>query len=104
MSASVVVPASGAEADVIAAAVLACPGVVALHHGGTVAVATYLAGRRVVGVQVGEERIRVAVVATLGVPVAVLDDGIRRALAPFALGRAVDIHVADVAPPPVAVP
>lgn len=88
----------------IAATVTECPDVIALHPGGLTPVATYLPGRRVVGVQTDDEHIRVAVVGALGVPVPELVVQIRQALAPFALGRSVDIHVADLEERPVAAP
>lgn len=85
-------------ADLIAAAVLTCPAVVALHPGGLRPVATYLLGRRVAGVHVDDHQIRIAVVGVLGVPVAELAAQVRAATAPYALGRPVDVHVADVQP------
>lgn len=87
----------GTEADAVAAAVRRCPGVVRLDAGGVPQVATYLPGRRVEGVRVGDRRIEVCVVGAYGTPVAELDAQIRTALAPLARGRAVDIHVAGVA-------
>ena len=85
-------------ADLIAAAVLRCPAVVALHPGGHRPVATYLPGRLVSGVHVDDHTIRIAVVGVMGVPVMELDAQVRRAVAPYALGRPVDVHVADIQP------
>ncbi|MGW6130387.1 hypothetical protein ACWFNE_10210 [Cellulomonas sp. NPDC055163] len=90
-----VVAAAGSEADAVAAAVLACPGVVGLRAGGGL-VATYLPGRRVEGVRIGPDAIEVSLVARLGVPVPTLDTRVRSALAPHAQGRAVHVHVEDV--------
>lgn len=86
------------EADDVAAAVLACPGIVALDAGGVTQVATYLRGRRVVGVRLGDEAIEVAVVAALGTPIAEVDAQVRDAVAPHARGRRVDLQVVDVQP------
>ncbi|WP_258724558.1 hypothetical protein [Cellulomonas sp. NS3] len=83
------------EADVVAAAVLACPAVVGLRAGGGL-VATYLPGRRVDGVRIGPDAVEVSLVARLGVPVPTLDAQVRAALAPHARGRAVHLHVEDV--------
>jgi hypothetical protein len=85
-----------ATADAVAAAVAACPAVVSLHGGGLRRTATYLPGRLVEGVHVDEDRVRVAVVAAQGVPVGVLAEQVRAAVAPLAPGRAVDVHVADL--------
>lgn len=87
------------EVDLLAAAVLACPAVVSLHPGGPNYVSTYLPGRRVAGVRVDDPVVEVAVVAANGVPVHVVAGQIRSAVAALAAGRAVDVHIADVAPP-----
>lgn len=83
-------------ADAVAAAVIASPGVASLSGGGRRRTATYLPGRLVEGVHIDEDRIRVAVVASQGVAVAVLAEQVRAAVAPLAPGRAIDVHVADV--------
>ena len=85
-----------ATADAVAAAVAACPAVASLHGGGLRRTATYLPGRLVEGVHVDEDRVRVSVVATQGVPIEVLAEQVRAAVAPLAPGRAVDVHVADL--------
>jgi hypothetical protein len=85
-----------ATADAVAAAVAACPAVASLHGGGLRRTATYLPGRLVEGVHVDEDRVRVSVVAAQGVPVGVLAEQVRAAVAPLAPGRAVDVHVADL--------
>jgi hypothetical protein len=91
--------AAGSEADLIAAAVLGCPAVVSLHPGGPRYVATFLPGRRVGGVRVDDTVVEVAVVAAAGIPVPSVASQVRSAVAPLAAGRAVDVHIADVAPP-----
>lgn len=85
-----------ADADAIAAATLACSAVAELHEGGSRAVATYLPGRRVIGVRVEDQRILVSVVLAAGSSVRVLESEVRGRLASHARGRQVDVHVADV--------
>jgi hypothetical protein len=84
------------DVDAIAAAALACPAVAGLHEGGTRAVATYLPGRRVVGVRVEDHRVLVSVVLAPGSSVRSLEAQVRSAVAPYVEGRQVDLHVADV--------
>jgi len=84
------------DADVLAAVALACPAVAALHLGGTRFVATYFAGRRVVGVRVDEERVLLSVVLARGASVETLEKQVRGSLASLVGGRAIDVHVADV--------
>lgn len=91
--------AADTEVDLLAAAVLACPAVVSLHSGAPRYVATFLPGRRVGGVRVDDTVVEVAVVAAAGIPVPSVASQVRSAVAPLAAGRAVDVHIADVAPP-----
>jgi hypothetical protein len=85
-----------ADADAIAAATLACPAVAGLHEGGTRAVATYLPGRRVIGVRVEDQRVLVSVVLASGSSVRSLEAQVRSRLAPHVEGREIDVYVADV--------
>jgi hypothetical protein len=82
--------------DAIAAVVRRCAAVAGLHGGGPVQIATYLPGRRVDGVRVGDDAIELSLVSVHGVPVIALADQVRAAVAPFASGRRIDVHVADV--------
>ena len=84
------------DVDAIALATLACPSVARLHEGGTRAVATYLPGRRVVGVRVDDRRVLVSVVLTFRSSVPSLEAQVRSALAPYVGDRQIDVHVADV--------
>jgi len=84
------------DVDTVAAVTLACPAVAGLHQDGTRFVVTYLAGRRVVGVRVDDDRVLVSVVLAQGASVPGLDKQVRNALAPLVEGRSVDVHVADV--------
>lgn len=92
---------SGGEADAVAAAVLACPGVSGLHEGGWRPVATYLPGRRVAGVRLDEQRIQLSVTVSPGSRVPDLVASIRASLAGLARGRPVDVQVADIQDPPL---
>jgi hypothetical protein len=85
-----------ADVDAIAAAMMACPAVAGLHEGGTRAVATFLPGRRVVGVRVEDKRVLVSVVLASGSSVRLLEAQVRSRLAPHVGDRQVDVHVADV--------
>lgn len=92
----------GADADVVAAIVLSCPGVSALDGGPFGEVATYLPGRTVPGVTVDDSRIRVQVRSAWGVPAADVAALITAALAPLAGPRPVDVAIADIDDPPAA--
>ena len=89
-------PAQETLVDAVAAATLGCPAVAGMHPGGPRFVATYLPGRRVVGVRVEEDRVLVSVVLRQRASVPTLERQIRGALAPLVEGREVDVHVADV--------
>ena len=84
------------DVDAVAAATLGCPAVAGLHPGGTRFVATYLPGRRVVGVRVDEDRVLLSVVLAQGASGGRLEKQVRDAVAPLVAGRAIDVHVADV--------
>jgi len=85
--------------DRVRAAVLALPGVSDLHPGSFGEVATYAAGRRIVGVRVRPARTEVHVVAVWDAPVLDTADEVRRAAEPIT-GTPVDVYVDDVAAPP----
>ena len=85
------------DVDAVAAATLACRAVAGLHAGSPPFVATYLPGRRVVGVRADDEHVLVSVVLARGASVQSLEKQVRAALAPLVPGRVVDVHVADVA-------
>lgn len=87
------------DVDAIAAATQACPSVAGLHEGGTRAVATYLPGRRVIGVRVEDDRVLVSVVLDSSSSVQSLEAQVRSALVPHVGSRRVDVHVADYRPP-----
>lgn len=87
------------DPDTVAARVLACPAVAGLSGGPLGTAATYLPGRRVAGVQITPDAVRVHVVGRYGIPVTELAGQIRRALTGQIPGRTLDIVVEDLAGP-----
>ena|GEM_PF-5243175 len=87
-----------AQADLVRAAALAVPGVVRLHGGALGEVAVYLAGRRVSGVRLRQDRTQVHVVVALGAPVRGTAQAVQAAVAVVRPGP-VDVTVEDVAAP-----
>jgi hypothetical protein len=83
----------------------AVPGVAALHGGSYGDIATYLPGRRLVGVRIGRQGEPVEVAVVLGlertIPAVVAD--VRGAVAAVCGDRPVDVTVADVVEAPVAI-
>ena len=98
-------PAAGSAAVTVADrvhdAVLALPGVSDLHPGSFGEVATYAAGRRVVGVRVRPARTEIHVVTAWASPVLETADAVRRTVEAIT-GTPVDVFVEDVAAPPAA--
>jgi len=91
--------APGAElADDVVAAVVAVPGVAAMHSGRFGEVATYLPGRRVAGVRVRADLVEVHVTANWGSDLLPLADAIRLAAASVA-SRTVHVVIQDVLGP-----
>lgn len=84
--------------DVVAATVLAVPGVHDLHAGVAGEVATYLPGRRVNGIRMREPGCSIHVVLHWGAPVLDTTDVIRDAVRPYVSGP-VDVTVEDILPP-----
>ena len=96
-----------ALADAVAAAVLAHPGVVRLSGGAFGTVASYLPGRRVIGVRLPLEDtdpVQIAVVARMGVPLPRLAEELGAAVVAVIGPVAVDVTVADVETAEVATP
>ena len=89
----------GPDAEAIAEAVRALPSVAALGGGSVTDVATFLPGRRVVGVRIGEETVEVHVTARYGVPLHDLADSVRAAAALHAAGRPVDVTIENIEVP-----
>ncbi|MBJ7529679.1 MULTISPECIES: hypothetical protein [unclassified Nocardioides] len=86
------------QVDLVAAAVLAVPGVADLHGGVLGEVATYLPGRRVSGVKLLEPGASVHVVLTWGAAVATTTAAVREVVRPLVPGP-VHVVVEDVEPP-----
>ena len=85
-------------AEQVAAAVTAHPAVAGLHGGVFGAVATYLPGRRLIGVRVGEgdDPVELGVVLHLDRPFPEVVRALRSQVSEMCGGAAVDITVADV--------
>ena len=90
----------GIDVDAVTAAVLSCAGVARLDGGRFGEVASYLPGRTVPGVVVGDGRVRVQVRAQWGIPVPELAALIRTVLMPLTGLRPVDVVIADIDDPP----
>lgn len=84
------------------AAVLAHPGVARLDGGPFGSIASYLPGRRVVGVRigVGDEPVELALVARLGTPLPRLAEELGSVVRALCGPVAVEVTVSDVVGPP----
>lgn len=85
------------DADAIAAAALATPGVSALHGGRAQEFAAYLPGRTVAGVRLPGDRVEVHVTALYGTVLPRLAEEVRAAVVPAAGGLPVEVHIDDLA-------
>ena len=95
-----------ALAEAVAATVLAHPGVARLSGGAFGTVASYLPGRRVIGVRLPLEDgdpVQIAVVARMGVPLGRLADELGAAVVAVLGQVPVDVTVADVEATEVAI-
>ena len=90
----------GIDTEMIAAAVRGCAGVSALDGGPYGEVATYLPGRKVAGVVIGEGQVTVQVRAAWGVPAPELAALITTVVSPLARHRLIDVVIADIDDPP----
>jgi hypothetical protein len=90
----------GIDVDAVAAAVQGCTGVAALDGGPFGQVASYLPGRKVTGVVIGDGRVMVQVRSRWGVPAPDLAALIAAVLAPLTGQRPVDVVIADIDDPP----
>jgi uncharacterized alkaline shock family protein YloU len=84
------------DADRISAAVLACPDVAAMSAGAFGEVRSYLPGRSVPGVRIGDEAVEVHVVARYGSPLPAVAARIDRAVTRVSDGRAVRVVIEDI--------
>lgn len=85
------------DADAIAAAALAVPGVTALHGGPALEFAAYLPGRSVAGIRLPGDRVEVHLTARYGSVLPSLAEEVRAAVAPLAAGLPVEVHIEDLA-------
>ena len=91
----------GIDVDAVAAVVAGCAGVSGLDGGQYGEVTTYLPGRAVPGVVVGDGRVRVQVRSAWDTEVPLLATAITAALAAVTRNRPVDVMIADIDDPPV---
>ena len=95
----------GIDIDAVASAVRACAGVSDLADGRFGDATSYLPGRRVTGIAVKGETVRVSVRAKWGVPASDLLDQITAVLMPSLADRRIELVVAEIDdPPPLASP
>ncbi|WP_331629103.1 hypothetical protein [Actinomycetospora sp.] len=93
-------PGRGGLSERVADALLAHPDVVRLSGGQFGSIATYLPGRRLVGVALGDggEPARISVVLRLGAPVLATADALRVLVGAETGAERVDVVVTDVEP------
>ncbi len=84
------------DPDAVAAAALSCPGVASMSGGAVGEVATYLPGRRVVGVRVGGGEVEVHIVARWGRPLTEVADAVRQAVGAVTGGMPSSVFVEDI--------
>jgi len=90
----------GIDVDAVARAVQACPGVSDLADGRFGDATSYLPGRRLTGVAVRDDTVRISVRARWGVSAGDLFDQITLALRPIASNRRVEVVIAEIDNPP----
>jgi hypothetical protein len=88
-----------ADLEAVAAAALGCPLIADLSGGRFGEIATYLPGRRILGVRELEGTVEVHVVARWGTPLPEVADVLRAAVAPHAGGLPVAVFVEDIEVP-----
>jgi hypothetical protein len=90
----------GVDVDAVAAAVQACADVAGMDSGKFGEVASYLPGRKVPGVVIGDDRVKIQVRSRWGVPAPYLAALITAVVAPLTRGRRVDVVIGDIDDPP----
>ena len=90
----------GIDLDAVASAVRACPGVSDLTDGRFGDATSYLPGRRLTGVAVREDAVRISVRARWGVAANDLFDQITLALTPIPSKRRIEVVIAEIDNPP----
>jgi hypothetical protein len=86
----------GIDVDAVAAAVTACPGVSGLFGGRGDAIACYLPGRRVAGVEVNPTTVTIHVRSRWGIPAAQLLTQIATTVSPLLHEHHLEVVVADI--------
>lgn len=89
-------PTTTTDAERVALAVTAVPGILGLSGGPSGSVGTYLPGRVVPGVRVSAQRVEVHVTARYGYRLADIAAAVRAAVIPAANGRPVDVVIEDL--------
>ncbi len=84
--------------DLVVDAVLAVPGVSGLHAGAFGEVGTYLPGRRVAGVRLGDDATEVHIAVVMGSPIAEVAERVVAAVSPL-VHAPVRVFVEDVTTP-----
>ena len=84
------------DVDEVVRAVEGCPSVARMAAGAVVEVATYLPGRRVPGVRLGDDVLEVHVVACYGQALPDVADEIRRALVDVVGRRRIAVFIDDL--------
>ncbi|MBP2472548.1 hypothetical protein JOF53_001420 [Crossiella equi] len=92
-------PVTGGIAGSVAAAVLACPAVAALHGGRHGEVATYLPGRRITGVRVAGTGVTVHLAGRYPATIAETAAQVRAAVGSVVAGVPVTVVVEDILAP-----
>ena len=84
------------DVEAVAAAAQGCPLVAGLTGGRFGEVATYMPGRRILGVREADGTVEVHVVARWGTPLPELADTVRAAVAPYAGELPVAVFIDDI--------
>ncbi|GAC1328629.1 MAG: hypothetical protein NVSMB13_15840 [Mycobacteriales bacterium] len=87
------------DPDAVAQAVRSCSTVADLSSGAVGEVATYLPGRRVAGVRIGDDGIDVHVIGRFGPTMEAIGDEVRAAVGAVSHGRPVSVYIDDLADP-----
>lgn len=88
------------DIEAVATATTSCPSVERLSSGALSEIATYLPGRRVIGVRARDEELEVHVVGKWPVPLPLVADEVRAAVTPLSEGLPVGIYIDDIDVPP----
>ena len=86
----------GVDVDAVHEAIAACPAIAGVGSSLPGAVATYLPGRRVLGVRVSGDLVELEVCTRWGVPAAEVAAQIRSALRSLVAGRRIDVAFIDI--------